>query len=179
MIEKSYRDDTDDEAEVEPNPTEVKREEPNCTLSEELQDLVRFCVDAGNKQKSMASQNYNCKKLPLGKFSKSTIERGYMALKELGDVIMDPKLAQDKHQMSVEATFNDLNSTYYTIIPHDFGRNRPTPINREKLLQAEMDLVETLGNMHMSNEIMKVTEYSKDRQGMAIHRLMHKCGLWD
>ncbi|KAK3172011.1 hypothetical protein OEA41_004095 [Lepraria neglecta] len=174
LIEKSYRDDTDDEAEYEPKPTEVKREEPNCTLSEELQDLVRFCVDAGNMQKSMASQNYSCKKLPLGKFLKSTIERGYVALKELGDVIMDPKLAQDKRQMSVEATFNDLNSTYYTIIPHDFGRNRPTPINSKKLLKAEMGLVQ------ISNEIMKETEYSKGRQGMAINPLdaqMQSLGL--
>ena len=104
MTKKSYGDDTDDEAEIEPKPTEAKREEPNCTLSEELQDLVRFYFDAGNMQKSMASQNYNCKKLLLVKFSKSTIERGYIALEELGDIIMDPKLAQDKYQMSVEAT---------------------------------------------------------------------------
>ena len=60
----------------------------------------------------MLSQSYDCKKLPLVKFSKSTIERGYMALKEFGEFIMDPKLAQDKYQRSVEATFNDLSSTY-------------------------------------------------------------------
>ena len=73
-----------------------------------------------------------------------------------------------------------MSSTYYTIIPDDFGRNRPTPIDSEKLLKAKTDLVETLGNMQMSNEIMKETEYSKDRQGIAMHPLdaqMRSLGL--
>lgn len=38
-------------------------------------------------EKSMATQNYNYNRLPLGKLSKQTIERGYLALKELGDVL--------------------------------------------------------------------------------------------
>ena len=102
---------------------------------------MRFLFDAVNMQKSMASQKYNYNKLPLGKLSKGTIEKGYLALKVLGDVILKPKLAQEKYEMSLTAAFNDLSSQYYTIIPHDFGRNRPTAINSEAQLKAEMDLV--------------------------------------
>ena len=57
------------------------------------------------------------------------------------------------------------------IIPHDFGRNRPTLIDKEVQLKAEMDLVETLGNMQISVEILTNTEYPEDRQGNAIHPL--------
>lgn len=183
MIEKSYGDDSDEEFDKEDKQTDEKLREdapPACTLSEELQELMRFLFDSGNMKKSMASQNYNYNKLPLGKLSKSTIEKGYLALKELGDVILNPKLAQEKHDMSLTAIFNDLSSQYYTIIPHDFGRNRPTPINSEAQLKAEMDLVETLGNMQISNKILKDTEYPKDQQGNAIHPLdaqMRSLGL--
>lgn len=130
---------------------------------------MRFLFDAGNMKNSMASQKYNYNKLPLGKLSTSTIEKGYLALKELGDVILNPKLAEEKHETSLTAAFNELSSQYYTIVPHDFGRNRPTPINSEVQLKAEMDLVETLGNIQISNDILKDTEYPIDRKGNAIH----------
>ena len=174
MIEKSYGNETDDEGKCEAKQSTESLQKvalPGCTLSEELQELMRFLFDAGNMEQSMASQKYNYNKLPLGKLSKSTIEKGYLALKELGDVILNPKLAQEKHQKSLTAVLNDLSSQYYTIIPHDFGRNRPTPINSEVQLKAEMDLVETLGNMQISNEILKDTAFPKDRQGNAIHPL--------
>lgn len=171
MIEKAYGNETDDQADDEITASPKKVALPDCTLSEELQELMRFLFDAGNMKKSMASQNYNYNKLPLGKLSRSTIEKGYLALKELGDVILNHKLAQEKHKQSLTAAFNDLSSQYYTIIPHDFGRNRPTPINSEAQLRVEMDLVETLGNMQISNEILKDTEYPKDQQGNSTHPL--------
>lgn len=183
MIDKSYGDDSDNEFEKRGEQNYKKLQEdtpPDCTLSKELQELMRFLFDSGNMKNSMAAQNYNYNKLPLGKLSKSTIEKGYFALKELGDLILEPKLAKLKHQKSLTAAFNDLSSLYYTIIPHDFGRNRPTPINSEAQLKAEMDLVETLGNMQISNEILKDTEYPKDQQGNAIHPLdaqMRSLGL--
>lgn len=65
----------------------------------------------------MAAQNYNYNGLPLGNLSKQTIERGYLALKELGDVILDPRLAKSKYQTDLEAAFDELSSAYYTIVP--------------------------------------------------------------
>ena len=183
MIEKSYGNETDDDEDREAKQSTESPQKvilPECTLSTELQELMRFLFDAGNMEKSMASQKYNYNKLPLGKLSRSTIEKGYLALKELGDLILNPELAQEKHGQALTAAFNDLSSQYYTVIPHDFGRNRPTPINSEVQLKAEMDLVETLGNMQISNEILKDTEYPKDRQGNAIHPLdarMRSLGL--
>ena len=183
MIEKSYGNETGDETEGQPEGTNGSTQKvapPDCTLSKELQELMRFLFDTGHMKKSMASQKYNFNKLPLGKLSKSTIEKGYLALKELGDVILNPKLAQEKYDQSLTAVFSDLSSQYYSIIPHDFGRNRPTPINSEAQLKAEMDLVETLGNMQISNKILKDTEFPKDQQGNIVHPLdaqMQSLGL--
>ena len=72
---------------------------------------------------------------------------------------------------SLQEVYNDLTSQYYTVIPHDFGRARPPPITNTAQLQAEIDLVETLGNMQITNNILKETEYPKDLNGNLIHPL--------
>lgn len=168
IIEKSY-DEEPDPKRVSDDSETNEGAMPKCTLSDELQNLVRFCFDKRNIQQSMKSQNYNYKKLPLGKLSKGTIEKGYRALRDIGDVILDPKLAEDNYQMSLSAAFSDLSSTYYTIIPHDFGRKRPSPITDEAQLKAEVDLLETLGNMQFSNKILNDTESPGADQGLSIH----------
>ena len=65
-------------------------------------------------------------------------------------------------------------------MPHDFGRNRSTPIKRVVKLKAETDLVETLGNMQISDEILENTAFQKDWLGNATHPLdaqMRSLGL--
>ncbi len=116
----------------------------------------------------MASQNYNYNKLPLGKLSKTTIEKGYLGLKDPGEFIQNPDAAKDKYRGTLKDVFSDLSSKYYTIVPHDFGRKRRAPINTEDQLKAEVDLVEMLGNMRISNEVLKETETSREGQS-AVH----------
>ena len=172
MIEKSYADETHDEADkdiVLPDGKIENHDLPDCSLSQELQDLVSFLFNTDNMKAAMTSQKYNFKKLPLGKLSKGTLAQGYLALKELGDVFLDPESAVCKYKQSLAAIYNDLSSKYYTVIPHDFGRNRPTPISSEAQLRVEMDLVETLGNMQISNKVLNETEYPQDRNGIALH----------
>lgn len=48
-----------------------------------------------------------------------------------------------------------LSNTYYSYIPHDFGRRRPPVINAEELLKREIALLESLGDMQIADEIMK------------------------
>jgi len=174
LIEKSYNDDPDDAVEKIGNTSEKGKaleDKPSaCMLSPELQDLVRFLFNPDNMKSAMTSQNYNYNKLPLGKLSKTTIEKGYLALKDLGEVIQNPDAAKAKYRGTLKDIFSDLSSKYYTIIPHDFGRKRPAPINTENQLKAEVDLVEMLGNMRISNEVLKETETSREGQS-AVHPL--------
>lgn len=171
MIEKSYGDDTEAIDSDSARPVKKVRlaSTAQCTLSEELQDLIRFLFNASNMTNAMKSQNYNFNKLPLGKLSKGTVEKGYLVLKELSDVILGPKAAMDRYKQPLKAICSELTSKYYTVIPHDFGRSRPKPISDETALQAEMDLIETLGNMQIANKVLEETETPTDRQGNAIH----------
>lgn len=59
--------------------------------------------------------------MPLGKISKMQIAKGFEVLEEIEDILKSEKLNNKK--------INDLSSKFYTLIPHDFGRQRPPPIN--------------------------------------------------
>jgi len=63
-------------------------------------------------------------KLPLGKLSKNTITRGYQTLKDLAALLHDPSLASE-HGMTYNSAIGNLSNSFYSLIPHAFGRNRP------------------------------------------------------
>ncbi|ROW09318.1 hypothetical protein VPNG_05860 [Cytospora leucostoma] len=114
---------------------------------------------------AMTEMNYDAKKLPLGKLSKATIMRGYRALKELSDLLVNPA--------GIGST-EDLSNLYYSLIPHDFGRNRPAIISNQVALKREIDLLETLADMKDATDLMKgeveerVTLHPLDQQYLGL-----------
>ena len=70
------------------------------------------------------------------------------------------------HQKTQAVT--NLTSSYYTIIPHAFGRDRPVLISTEKHLKEEVDKLDTLSKMGLASEIMHDKIY-KDDDGNAVH----------
>lgn len=73
------------------------------------------------------------KKMPLGKLSKQQIARGFEALEALEVALKAPT--------DGGPSLEELSSHFYTIIPHNFGRTRPPPINSPELLQAKKDML--------------------------------------
>lgn len=70
---------------------------------------------------------------PMGKLSEAQIGKGQKVLEKLeGEVRKGSPNAK-----SVEA----LSSEFYSLIPHNFGRVRPPPINTDDLVQKEVELL--------------------------------------
>ncbi|CAG9944454.1 unnamed protein product [Clonostachys rosea f. rosea IK726] len=159
FVERSYDDDSDDdEGDADKDDSKkVKKEEddapPECTLEEPIQDLVRLIFNQTYFQAAMSSLNYDANKLPLGKLSKATIMRGFQQLKELAALIDDPSLPGNKEQLS---------NTFYSLIPHAFGRNRPPIISDSALLKKEIELLESLSDMKDAADIMKIDRKTVD-----------------
>jgi poly [ADP-ribose] polymerase len=65
--------------------------------------------------------------------SKQQIARGFEALEALEMALKAPT---DGGQ-----SLEELSSHFYTVIPHNFGRSRPLPINSQELLQAKKDML--------------------------------------
>ena len=76
----------------------------------------------------MTALNYDANKIPLGKLSKGTIARGFQALKDLSVLLNDTSAAS-------RAEVERLSNSYFSLIPHAFGRNRPPVIRDNDLLK--------------------------------------------
>ena len=71
------------------------------------------------------------KKMPLGKISKAQIAKGFEALEKIEDAIKTNQTSK----------LADLSSTFYTLIPHNFGRKRPPTITMAETLQKKMNML--------------------------------------
>lgn len=71
------------------------------------------------------------KKMPLGKISKSQIAKGFEALEQIEDALKNNKTSK----------LAELSSLFYTLIPHNFGRQRPPTISDNDTLRKKMDML--------------------------------------
>jgi poly [ADP-ribose] polymerase 2/3/4 len=154
FLEKSYQPDSESEEDSKPaaGNGEAKKGPPPCTLEPAVQDLMKLIFNERYFAAAMTDMNYDLDKLPLGKLSKATIMRGFQTLKDLSLVLDDPAAAAAAgNTMSVE----DYSNRFYSLIPHNFGRNRPPIINNQVTVKREIELLETLADMKDASEILK------------------------
>jgi poly [ADP-ribose] polymerase 2/3/4 len=98
--------------------------------------------------------NYDADKLPLGNLSEGTLRKGYIALRNISELLGDPTIAQSRYSSTHGAALSMLTSRYYTVIPHVFGRHKPPVITTIQQLKREAELLESLGEMEIAAEIM-------------------------
>ncbi|KNG46006.1 poly polymerase 2 ADP-ribosyltransferase 2 [Stemphylium lycopersici] len=162
-VERSYNPDSDDEddgvgADGDAEQSDVKAAE--CTLDTPTQDLMKLIFNQDYFDATMTALNYDANKLPLGKLSKGTIARGFQALKDLSVLLDDTSAAS-------RAEVERLSNSYFSLIPHAFGRNRPPVIRDNDLLKKEIELLESLSDMKETAAMLK--SQLKDDSG--IHKL--------
>ena len=152
-VEKNYNPDSDSEeddnaAHKATGDAKDKTDRPTIQskLSKPVQNLMELIFNQQYFQDTLNDMNYDTQKMPLGKLSKGTISRGFQALKDLAAIIDNPTTYQDVEQLS---------NRYYSLIPHAFGRSRPTIINTNVLLKREIDLLESLSDMKEATEMLK------------------------
>ncbi|KAM0240361.1 hypothetical protein ACHAPO_002257 [Fusarium lateritium] len=169
FVERSYNpdSDSDDNEDVkavkkENGEDEDTAPEPECKLEKPVKELMELIFNQQYFQQAMTSLNYDANKLPLGKLSKATITRGFQQLKNLAALFDNPNLATTEYNLSVASATEQLSNTFYSLIPHAFGRNRPPVINTNQMLKKEIDLLESLSDMKDAAEIMKIDRKTRD-----------------
>lgn len=179
FIERNY-EDSDDEDDDNPDKTQVARNEETpveSTLPESIQNLMTFIFNQQHFISTMASMSYDAQKMPLGKLSKRTLQEGFQILKDLSDLNDNPRLASQRYGTTATAAAENLSNRYFTTIPHVFGRDRPPILNTKLSIKQEVELLETLTDMGVTNEIMKGKE-SKDAERIhALDRQFNGLGL--
>jgi poly [ADP-ribose] polymerase len=165
FIERNYEEDSDhsDDDTVAQrrgskasNKTEMKA--VSSTLAKPVQDLMELIFNQQYFAATMSAMSYDANKLPLGKLSKRTLKSGFEALKQLAELLANPSLAVEVHNMPYGEALQELSNSYYTYIPHSFGRNRPPIVNNDDMLKREVELLESLSDMSIAEEIMKTAK---------------------
>lgn len=163
FIERKYEDDSDDDPEDVPlgvsgasktaaSGGPVPRADSK--LPKSVQRLMELIFDQQLFANTMKELDYDADKLPLGKLSKRTLEKGFEILKDIGELLLDPSIADSKHNMSWPDAIAACSNAFYTVIPHAFGRSRPPLISSDEKLRKEINLMESLSDMQIANVIM-------------------------
>ena len=74
---------------------------------------MQLIFDLKMMNNQMKEIGYDAKKMPLGKLSKSNIEKGYKILSDIAECLKLKKPQKDQ--------LEKLSSDFYSYIPHDFG----------------------------------------------------------
>ncbi|KAG0646902.1 Poly [ADP-ribose] polymerase 2-A [Hyphodiscus hymeniophilus] len=155
FIERSYDDSDDEESGQAKVKTEEKSEAIDSKLAPEVQVLMALIFNQELFAAAMTDLNYDVNKLPLGKLSKNTIIRGYQALKDLSALLNDTSLADSQYGTTVQAAIEQVSNSFYSLIPHAFGRNRPPIIQSDEILKKEVELLDSLSDMKEAANILK------------------------
>jgi poly [ADP-ribose] polymerase len=84
------------------------------TLAAPIQSLMQLIFNQQYMNEAMSALNYDADKMPLGKLSKATINRGFQTLKELAALLQGT--------IASRGEVEELSNRYYSLIPHNFGR---------------------------------------------------------
>ncbi|KAK5655677.1 hypothetical protein OQA88_5610 [Cercophora sp. LCS_1] len=169
FIERNYSADTDDEDEADAKEEKSAKGKkpsnwvaPKCTLHPSVQALMQLIFNQQFFNAAMSDLNYDANKLPLGKLSRATITRGFQALKDLSALFDDRALAGTLYGKVYERAVEDLSNSFYSIIPHAFGRSRPPIIQSQPMLKKEIELLESLSDMKDTALLMKLQNVEDD-----------------
>ena len=157
FLEKAYEDDDDDADVKKEEDDDDSKDDVQSKLPIQTQRLMELIFNENHFNSVLENIGYNNDKLPLGKLGKNTIQKGFEHLKELSSLIRHPSLAQNKYGVDQREALEDQTNSYYSTIPHVFGRNRPPIIDSNDMLQKEVAMLDTLTDMEVANTIMKTS----------------------
>lgn len=114
---------------------------PESKLDKRVQNLIQLICSIRAMEEALLEMKFDARKNPLGKLSPAQIKAGYTALKEIEEFIKLNKFS---------SAFIEANNTYYTRIPHEFGRSTPPLIKTVQHLKQEIELLEALDEIEVA-----------------------------
>eukprot|EP01087_Luapelamoeba_hula_P005895 TRINITY_DN1594_c2_g1_i2.p1 TRINITY_DN1594_c2_g1~~TRINITY_DN1594_c2_g1_i2.p1 ORF type:complete len:1110 (+),score=268.26 TRINITY_DN1594_c2_g1_i2:108-3437(+) len=117
------------------------------SLPPQVQGLVSLLFDIQMMKNTLVEMEIDLKKMPLGKLTKEQIKDGYEALTEIQNAL-------DSASRSATALLDSTNK-FYTIVPHDFGDEKPPLIDNTDLLKKKLELLDTLQEIEIATSLLK------------------------
>lgn len=117
----------------------------SCKLDSSTKHFCELIFSTDMFKSAMATFNIDAKKMPLGKITKAQVAKGYDTLQELKGAI----------DSGNRAKMSQISSTFYTVIPHSFGRQVPPVIDTREKLQEKIDMLHVLGDIEIAQRLLE------------------------
>ncbi|XP_067097070.1 protein mono-ADP-ribosyltransferase PARP3 [Osmerus mordax] len=156
--------DGDEDAEVKVDTVDgaavvVNRNVLPCTLDKPTQKLIDLIFSNDMFKEAMEVMNLDIKKMPLGNLSKLQIAKGFEVLEEIEAALTSSGRSRPKRSSNV---LEELSSKFYTTIPHNFGRQRPTPIDMMEILEKKKEMLLVLADIEVAQKLKAETERAQE-----------------
>jgi len=112
------------------------------SLQKPVADLVRLLFDVKKMKQSMAEMEIDTESMPLGKISKSSVQRGFDILTTIEQAI---------NQGADENRFTALSNQFYSIVP----QTKTPLINTKEIMKEKVELLESLRDMEIAVSFIK------------------------
>lgn len=131
-------------------------------LDQVTKELIQLLFQEDLYLDALKEFDIDVRRMPLGKLTTDQIEKGVTVLKEIEQKIQNGASSTDN------AEFQRLSSRFYTVLPHDFGRQRPPTINTQDRLQKCFDMCNVLRDVEKAKDMMNdATASSSENSGSA------------
>jgi poly [ADP-ribose] polymerase len=147
----SYNDELKN---VDPN-VKTKIDIPDSKLHQKVQNLILMISDINMMKNTLIQLDVDTKKMPLGKLSKSQLDKANEILISIQSKITILKTTNNVTTInSLNNDILDLSSKYYTYIPYSCGRRKPPMIGNNDILSKYKEIIDELKNIVVGTQII-------------------------
>ncbi|XP_054169146.1 poly [ADP-ribose] polymerase 1-like [Oppia nitens] len=118
----------------------------NSKLSKEIQDFICNIFDVQKMKEQMLEFELDLEKMPLGKLSKKQLLNACSVLKELSQLIDVKPPNMNKLKTAT--------NKFFTLVPHNFGTDKPPLIDNEEMIKTKMEMLDTLLDIEMAYDMI-------------------------
>jgi len=115
-------------------------------LPSSIKDLMSLIWDLKRMQRTMKEMNIDPEKCPLGRLSKDQIQKGFVILGRIQDVLISGKKNED--------ALTRLSNEFYTAIPQSYGMHKPPIINHITKISQKTTLLESLSDIDLAHNYL-------------------------
>lgn len=156
IVEMNYEAEQKKETKVEKkDKNETKQDEVASSLDQKVQDLMRLIFDMKMMNNQMKEIGYDASKMPLGKLAKSSIMKGYEALKKLMEEVKGKKRKEVIAEQSNE---------FFSYIPHDFGFKQMSNfiLDSENKIRQKLEMLQSLEDIQVFTKLLDQGKIASD-----------------
>jgi len=141
--------------------TKLNIEDSKSTLAKPIKELMTLIFDIESMKRALVEFEIDLTKMPLGKISKSQIQKAYLILTEVQDML--------RSNTGERIKFVDASNRFFTLIPHDFGMNVPPVLDNADLVKNKIEMLDSLLEIEVAYNLISDKEMADGKDPIDAH----------